>query len=260
MEAYLRQPITELDFSDNAFGASVSETLKRLLTQTRDLQVLHLNNNGLCADSVKDIAQGFLKSHKWNLKDFEPSALRVLRMDRNRMDAKGALYIAKVAAAYSESFEELSLRHCDIRSTYLKDTMQNLQTCSQLVSLNLQDNMLKEEGPTFHLANSVKYWPLLKTLDVGDCLIGPNGSKALIRALSDGHTNLEKLNLSYNEIDTDTAALLPGLLRNKINLNSIDLDGNAFDPEGQVVEECLEILRSHGHPDAMDMFDEMDWP
>jgi Ran GTPase-activating protein 1 len=136
--------------------------------------------------------------------------------------------------------------------------MESLGKCTKLVSLDLQDNTLTELGSEA-LASAVASWPHLKSLNVGECLLRPSGSKTLFKALTQGHLLLEKLYLSFNEIDTVASGLLPTLIANKTHLTHLEQNGNEYDPEGSGVKALVDTLRAHGHPDALDELDEMEW-
>lgn len=230
----------------------------RLLTQNRTIQVLKLNNNGLGIGGGELISQALVEAQELNEKEGRPSSLRVIQMGRNRLESPGAKFLSAAFAAHCGSLEELRVYQNSIRPDVFPVLMESLGKCTKLVSLDLQDNTLTELG-SGALASAVASWPHLKSLNVGECLLRPTGSKALFKALTEGHTVLEKLYLSFNEIDTDASTLLPTLLSNKAQLTLLELNGNEFDPEGSVVKAVLDTLRSHGHPDALDELDEMEW-
>ena len=230
----------------------------RLLTQNRTIQVLKLNNNGLGIGGGELISQALVEAQELNDKEGRPSSLRVIQMGRNRLESPGAKFLSAAFAAHCESLEEVRLYQNSIRPDVFPVLMKSLGKCTNLVSLDVQDNTLTELGSEA-LASAVASWPHLKSLNVGECLLRPTGSKTLFKALTEGHTLLEKLYLSFNEIDTAASALLPTLLTNKAQLTLLELNGNEFDPEGSVVQAVLDTLRSHGHPDALDELDEMEW-
>uniref|UniRef100_A0A1B0DIE2 Ran-GTPase activating protein 1 C-terminal domain-containing protein n=1 Tax=Phlebotomus papatasi TaxID=29031 RepID=A0A1B0DIE2_PHLPP len=76
----------------------------------------------------------------------------------------------------------------------------------------------------------------LREINFGDCLLKTRGATLLSEVLSDEHEALEILNLTNNEIGPNGGLSLASAMANKINLQSLLLDGNQF---GQ---ECREMI------------------
>ena len=247
-----------MDLSDNAFGPAGAKPLMNLLIENRFIQILKLNNNGLGIEGVRLISSALVQAGKMNLDKKNPSNLRILQMGRNRMESAGANHLIEAFNSHYESLEEIRLYQNSIRPDVFPDLMPALANCKELKILDLQDNTLTESG-SLALSSALSSWKYLKTLNIGECLLRSLGASSILKSLTDSHVHLEQLFLSFNEIDTEAAALMPLMLKNKAKLCLLELNGNEFDPEGTIVQEIKQILRSHGHEDAMDELDEMEW-
>ncbi|KAJ3336448.1 Ran GTPase-activating protein 1 [Kappamyces sp. JEL0680] len=80
----------------------------------------------------------------------------------------------------------------------------------------------------------------------------------VIKALTLGNTNLERIALFFNEINAKGAELVPGMLANKNALTSIELNGNVFDADSEAVQAIRDVLNRLGKEDALDELDEME--
>ena len=247
-----------MDLSDNAFGPAGAKPLMNLLIQNRSIQTLKLNNNGLGIEGVRLISSALVEAGDLNVSENRVSSLKILQMGRNRMESAGANHLIKAFQAHSDSLEEIRLFQNSIRPDVFPDLMPILAECEKLRILDLQDNTLTESG-SIALSKALGSWEFLKTLNIGECLLRSTGAIAILKSLTQSHIHLEKLYLSFNEIDTEAASLVPLMLENKTQLEVLELNGNEFDPQGSIVKEVKQILRRHGHEDALDDLDEMEW-
>ncbi|RKO92071.1 hypothetical protein BDK51DRAFT_11404, partial [Blyttiomyces helicus] len=246
-----------LDLSDNAFGPAGAKPLMKLLTNNRNIQILRLNNNGLGIEGGRLISEALVAAGDLNKKASTPSSLRVVVAGRNRLESKGAEYLSAAFRAHAETLREVRMPQNSIRPEGVTVLVEALATCSHLDTLDLQDNTFTQPGSEA-LARSLPSWPGLRVLNVGDCLLSAPGGLAVIQALTEAHTNLERLNLAFGEIDEAGAKIAADMLANKSKLESIELNGNAFKAESDVVQAIRDALRVHGHADALDELDEMD--
>lgn len=80
--------------------------------------------------------------------------------------------------------------------------------------------------------------------------------------MTNSNEKLERIGLFFNEIDQKGAALVPEMLANKKELTSIELNGNTFDAESDLVKNIKSALLRLGKPDALVLFaliqDELD--
>lgn len=230
----------------------------KLLVENRSIQTLKFNNNGLGIEGVRLISAALVEAGEANRKENRQSALKILQMGRNRMESAGASHLIKAFQGHSESLQEIRLYQNSIRPDVFPDLMPVLAECKGLKTLDLQDNTLTESG-SIALSESLPSWENLTVLNIGECLLRSGGAIPIIKSLTKSHLELEKLYLSFNEIDTEAASLIPLMLANKSKIRVLELNGNEFDPEGKIVVEIKQILRAHGHEDALDELDEMEW-
>ncbi|KAI9094607.1 hypothetical protein DFS34DRAFT_716600 [Phlyctochytrium arcticum] len=250
--------LVELDLSDNAFGPAGAGPLQRLLINNRHIQVLRLNNNGLGIDGARLISEALIKAAERNKEEGRKSSLRVVVAGRNRMENKGIEHLSKAYEAHTESLQEIRMPQNSIRPEGITLLMKSLANCEGLEHLDLQDNTFTQPGAKA-LAEALPRWKNLKILHVGDCLLSAAGSLEVLKALTHAHTSLQKLYLGFNEIDTEGAGCVAGMLINKTNLDLLDLNGNAFDPEGDAVRDIKRVLLENNTADALDELDEMEW-
>jgi Ran GTPase-activating protein 1 len=124
------------------------------------------------------------------------------------------------------------------------------------------------------ISKALPSWPNLKNINLGDCLLSAQGGiftlilgVHVIKAMTNSNEKLERIGLFFNEINQKGAALVPLMLANKINLLSIELNGNTFDAESDLVKNIRSALIRLGKPDALvffglfqDELDEMEEP
>ncbi|KAJ3033246.1 hypothetical protein HDV00_006568 [Rhizophlyctis rosea] len=252
-----KKHLIELDLSDNAFGPAGAKPLQKLLTNNRHIEILKLNNNGLGIEGGRLIAAALKAAQDANIAEGRKSSLRVIVCGRNRLESPGASHLAEAFEAHAESLEQIRMPQNSIRPEGVQRLASAFSKCTKLEHLDLQDNTFTEPGSKA-IAGALENWPNLKHLNVGDCLLSADGGLAIIKALTAGHEKLEKLNLSFGEIDKRGAKLVAGMLANKAALESVELNGNAFDPEGSYVQAIRDVLRGHGNEDALDELDEME--
>lgn len=66
----------------------------------------------------------------------------------------------------------------------------------------------------------------LKEIDLGDCFLETQGTITLINALKVEHFGLERLTLEYNQITTNASSHIALALKNKKQLQLLNLNGN----------------------------------
>ena len=69
--------------------------------------------------------------------------------------------------------------------------------------------------------------------------------------MTNRNDRLERIGLFFNEIDHKGAALVPEMLVNKKDLTSLELNGNTFDAESDLVKNIKSALERLGKPDAL---------
>ncbi|KAL2917241.1 Ran GAP Rna1 [Polyrhizophydium stewartii] len=252
-----KKHLVDLDLSDNAFGPAGARPLMRLLINNRHIQTLRLNNNGLGIEGGRLISEALIEAQKKNDAEGRASALRVVIAGRNRLESAGAGHLAKAFEAHKDSLTTVRMPQNSIRPEGVHTLLSSLKHCKNLEHLDLQDNTFTREG-SLALSGAIPHWPNLRVLDIGDCLLKTAGAGAIIKALTPGSTHLEFLNLGFNEIKEPAAALLVSMLINKQKLTTLQLNGNIFDAEDDVVASIRKVLATHNHEDALDELDEME--
>ncbi|KAI9138044.1 hypothetical protein BKA69DRAFT_1031828 [Paraphysoderma sedebokerense] len=258
-DALVDKPIKHFDLSDNAFGPTGAEPLRNFLSNNRSLETLKLNNNGLGIQGGTIVAQSLLACNELNVKEKTKSNLKTFIAGRNRLENGSMEYLSNAFKAHG-SLVHVSMPQNGIRPEGIKTLMTALSECKDLEVLDLQDNTFTTIGSNA-LAESISSWHKLRKLHVGDCLLGKDGAISLFKALMNYKVeSIEELHLAFNEIDEQGASLLSNWLDKfggKVKL--LELNGNCFDPEGDLVEKITQILSDHGHPNALDELDEMEW-
>jgi Ran GTPase-activating protein 1 len=92
MNAILDKKIRILDLSDNAFGPTAIHSFDFFLKATATLEELYLENNGLGPEGAEMVADSLLLNDKITLK--------VCKINRNRLENKGAVAFAKYYLIY----------------------------------------------------------------------------------------------------------------------------------------------------------------
>ena len=144
-----------------------------------------------------------------------------------------------------------------IRPEGIKTLLESLVYSANMEVLDLQDNTFTKEG-SLACVVALSKWNSLRILNIGECLLGAEGSLAVLNALVGTHCNLEHLMLSYNEMDVKGAAIVPSVLADKPYISKLELNGNAFDAECSEVKAIRDTLRDIGQEDALDELDDME--
>lgn len=66
----------------------------------------------------------------------------------------------------------------------------------------------------------------LEEINLGDCLLKTKGAVLIGEALQDGHPNLKKVDLGFNEIGANGGILIASAMTNKPALETLNLNGN----------------------------------
>lgn len=95
----------------------------------------------------------------------------------------------------------------------------------------------------------------LRELNFGDCLIKTDGAYMFAEALEEAHSDLEVLDLGFNEINYDGGLALIAAIQNKPKLRVLNLDGNCFGSEGTL--KIIEQMSTCPNPKALQSLDEV---
>ena len=196
---------------------------------------------------TKMVAQGFEGNTK----------LEKIVIGRNRMESEGCGYVSSQFAKMKQ-LKEIRLPQNSIRPKGIAQLMTDCAVLVDLQVLDVQDNTFTKIGSK-GLVAALPAWTALRILNIGECLLGNDGSGLVIKALTGSFDLLEELYLSYNEINS-SVELIPAMLQGKGKLSKLELNGNCFDAEADIVADIVAVLTSNGYPDALDELDDMEEP
>ncbi|VEN64230.1 unnamed protein product [Callosobruchus maculatus] len=246
--------LVELDLSDNAFGPIGVEGLAALLRSSScyALEELRLNNNGLGITGGKLLAAALTDCYKSSKEHGKPLSLKVFIAGRNRLENDGAIALAQVFKMIG-TLEEIAMPQNGIYHVGIKALSEAFVHNKNLRVLNLNDNTIGSKGAD-HIAEALPHLQALTDINFGDCLLKTKGASRLAEALTEGHKDLKDLQLGYNEIRVTGALLIAGAIKNKIKINSLQLDGNQFGEEGKAQLETK--LKEFGKLHVLGSLDE----
>lgn len=257
-DAFECTQLVELDLSDNAFGPAGAEPLIDFLSNTKTLEILKLNNNGLGVGGGTMIAKALQAWADKARAENRQSTLHTVICGRNRLEDGSAPALGAAFAAHG-TLKVVRMPQNGIRPTGITQLMKGLAECKLLEHLDLQDNTFTSKGSRA-LAKSLKEWPELQILNVSDCLLSRRGGVALADALLEGfNPKISHLHLQYNEIQGDAVLTLAEAVRTHLKeLIHLELNGNRFDPEMREAKSLEEALALWEHEDALDELDDME--
>nr|XP_037277477.1 ran GTPase-activating protein 1-like isoform X2 [Rhipicephalus microplus] len=235
--------LTELDLSDNAFGPIGAGALLPLLSSPVcfHLEVLRLNNNGLGTGGAEFLAKALTKCIEDSTKAGKPLALRTLVCGRNRLENPGAIAMGAVFGKL-HTLEEVALFQNGIYHEGIAALAKGLMSNKNLRILDLNDNTFTMKGAR-HMAQALRHLENLENINFGDCLLKTAGAKEIANSLKDGHNALKNVNLGNNEITLDGGLAIVEALKGKPDLETLELDGNKFGPEGvNTLEAVMEAV------------------
>jgi Ran GTPase-activating protein 1 len=223
------------------------------LSQNIYYQVFKLNNNGLGIAGGKVISGAIREcARKAEAAGLAKSNLRVVVCGRNRLENGSAPNWAEAFSAH-KGLKEIRMPQNGIRMEGISALAKGLSACTELESLDFQDNTATRTGTRAIVAELPK-WKNLKKLNLSDCLISNAGGIALATSLASGsNKELQELKLQYGEFDKRTVELLTEAISQHLTkLEVLELNGNRFEAEDECVEKLKEALALHGHEEALD--------
>ncbi|CAA93894.1 Ran GAP Rna1 [Schizosaccharomyces pombe] len=260
LQALLKCPkLHTVRLSDNAFGPTAQEPLIDFLSKHTPLEHLYLHNNGLGPQAGAKIARA-LQELAVNKKAKNAPPLRSIICGRNRLE-NGSM------KEWAKTFQSHRLLHTvkmvqnGIRPEGIEHLLlEGLAYCQELKVLDLQDNTFTHLGSSA-LAIALKSWPNLRELGLNDCLLSARGAAAVVDAFSKlENIGLQTLRLQYNEIELDAVRTLKTVIDEKMpDLLFLELNGNRFSEEDDVVDEIREVFstRGRGELDELDDMEEL---
>jgi Ran GTPase-activating protein 1 len=234
--------LVELDLSDNAFGPAGAKPLIPFLSYHTQLETLKLNNNGLGVFGATHIAEALIAAGQKNEKEGKKSNLKTIIIGRNRLENGSSEVMAKAIGYHKESLETVRMIQNGIRPEGIANLMGGLSQCPNLIHLDLQDNTFTTSGSKA-LAKALPSWPKLQILNVGDCMLEPKGGLEVLKTLkANTPKDLETLQLQYDELRIDSAQVILELIPLIPKLKSLELNGNQFPEDSDIVEKIKEAL------------------
>ncbi|XP_023252951.1 ran GTPase-activating protein 1 isoform X2 [Seriola lalandi dorsalis] len=233
--------LTVLDLSDNAFGPDGVKGIENLLRSTAcyTLQELRLNNCGMGIGGGKILAASLIQCHKKSSAESTPLSLRVFVAGRNRLENDGATALAQ-AFQLMGSLEEVHMPQNGINHPGVTALATAMQHNTGLRILNLNDNTFTERG-AIAMAQALKHLRSIQVINFGDCLVRPAGAKAIAETVSEGLPILKELNLSFGEITEDAALAVAQAVKDKDQLEKLDLNGNSLGDDGcKALKDAME--------------------
>ncbi|CEP09685.1 hypothetical protein [Parasitella parasitica] len=257
-DAFKKVDLLELDLSDNAFGPAGAEPLIDFLSNTKTLQTLRLNNNGLGLGGGAIIAKALQASADKAKAENRPSSLRTIICGRNRLEDGSSEALARAFSSHA-NLEVVRMPQNGIRSDGIRTIVEGLGNCKNLRHLDLQDNTFTKIGSQA-LADALHNWPQLEILNVSDCLLKKKGGLCVFQALKEGkNKQLREIYAQGNEIDHGAISILAEAIKDHLSLlEKLELNGNRFEEDHDAVESLKKALASYGHEGALDDLDDME--
>ncbi|KAL7279803.1 RNI-like protein [Trametes coccinea BRFM310] len=254
-----KHTLEEIDLSDNAFGGRSVDPLVPFLSTARSLKILRLNNNGLGPAGGTVIAEALLKLAN-SLEAGEKSNLHTIICGRNRLEDGSAEAWAAALRAHG-TLREVRMPQNGIRMAGISSLVGGLAANADLHHLDLQDNTFADEGSKRMAAELNRgSWPLLRQLNLSDCVIGEEGEVSpIVEALAKGlHTKLEILQLQNDNLESEAFSLLAGVVDKLPQLKKVEAQWNEVDEEDEGVVALLTALKKQGGKLVMNDEDEED--
>lgn len=254
-----KKELEVIDFSDNAFGPDGLTPLVPLISHRTSLSTIRLNNTGLGPEGGKMLADALISARK-NLEKSDPNAksnLKILVCGRSRLE-NGSMESMSEALKLHASLREIVLPQDGIRPEGIVSLMKGIEHCSDLEILDLQDNTFTEKGAEA-LAQALPKIKNIRKLNVGDCMLTAKGCLGVIDSLrTTDHKDLEVLNFQYNEMNETGAKDLALILNKYSKLESLELNGNNFDAEGDGAEAVRDALKLMDRDDVLGSLSDME--
>lgn len=249
-----------IDLSDNAFGIATIDPLESFLSKHTPLQHLILANNGFGPEAGSRVAAALEKLSQAKKDADDHSKLETVVCGRNRLENGSMEAWARFLSAHG-TIKEIRLYQNGIRQEGIEHLLlHGLSKSPLLERLDLQDNTFTAKGARA-FAEVIKNWKNIKEIVVSDCLLTAEGGEILGRALVDNEVldKLETLKLQYNEVEESGLDLLRQAIEKRMpNLKLLELNGNRFSEEHELVDSISQIFldRGFGELDELDDMEE----
>ena len=243
MESLSNKNINFLDLSDNAFGPTAIPSFDFFLKVATNLEHLELENNGLGPEGAEMVCNALLQNEKIKLK--------TIKINRNRLEEKGALSLAKVIQKM-KSLEHLELFQNVISSKGMKAIFDALKENKNLKIIKINDNFTKDSIQT--LIEIMPEFKNLKIIDVSDSIIGNKYGIEFFKTISNMN-NIEEVYCNYNEIEDKKAQkeIFEYIEKNK-NIKIIEFKGNEVNKG--LFKEYEKVLKEKNNLEKFECYSE----
>ncbi|XBW34838.1 hypothetical protein QEN19_000405 [Hanseniaspora menglaensis] len=260
-EAFLKcEKLTYINLSDNAFGLRTIDILEKFIAEKVSLKHLILSNNGMGPFAGERIGKALTYLSQAQTKKYGKTILETFICGRNRLENGSAKYISLGLYSFAESLKTVRLYQNGIRPEGIHFLIEGLLNCNVLECIDLQDNTFTSKPGTKFAEGMPKWANSLVELNLNDCLIKNEGSRAILtQFLSVEFKKLETLKLQYNEILQETleSVIIPIFESNHLpSLKLLEISGNIFEEESEAIEALQELYT--GELDELDEFEELD--
>ncbi len=157
--------------------------------------------------------------------------------------------------------KNLSIMFLNFTSNAVQELTSSLQslTDKNINEINIKNICSAEDSGLVAVINQIHCLNRLKSLDLSVNEINDTCCKALATNISTCHLDLEDLDLSYNNISSDSAIILASELHHLKNLRQLSLSGNNIDAEGSIqviaaLKDCQKLTRVRLNQDNMDFY------
>jgi Ran GTPase-activating protein 1 len=256
--------LNTVNLNDNAFGLNTQAPLVAFLSAHVPLQHLYLNNNGLgphagilIADALSEL---HAKKEEARKAGQEVPDLETVICGRNRLE-NGSMAAWAKAFRLHNKVREVKMVQNGIRQEGISHLLsEGLRHASNLEILDLQDNTFTLLGAKA-LAEVTPGWTELVELGVGDSLLGGKGGLELAKALAKGkNQKLKILRLQYNEITSKGIKALADAVEKALPvLRKLELNGNKFQEDDEVIIKLQELFEKRKEEQAGDVIIEDEW-
>lgn len=252
--------LSVLNLSDNAFGQDAIEVLENFISKCTSIEYFIMSNNGLGPFSGARVGKALYKSAKLRESTENSKPLKAFWCGRNRLE-NGSCEALSLGFKANKNLEEIKLYQNGIRPSGISKLINfGLSSLKNLKILDLQDNTFTLPG-SFALSNNISNWPDLIELNVNDCLLKSKGCKLFLDKLAEfsNHSKLQILRLQYNELESDSLETIVKFLKNLSDLTILELNGNRFDEDSELIEKINEIFEDKGLGE-LDELDDLEEP
>lgn len=204
-ESQLRVLVLE----ENSFGLpGVTALMEAIEANPNRIRELRLGKNNLKDQAAVVIGHTLSRNG---------CGLKVLDLSENNITKLGVI---PIAAALQQPFcdiVELSFHNNKIECDAASYLGQALRAAPKLKHLHLGYNALRDNGAT-QIARSVPHAACLSTLDLTANRISREGGEELVRALMTPTCTVQRLNLRYNQLDSETIVLFADVIAHNTSL------------------------------------------